>query len=151
MSMYYFAYGSNLSSKFIRDYTPSAKFTMKADLPNYKVEFRHFSKDLGGGISSIVEAPGSLVKGVIYDVPELELEELDILESVPEGTYRRDTYIVMGEDGQWHHADLYRVSTPSGPYTPSTRYVDFMVEGAREHGLDAEYIEQLLAIRKTLD
>jgi gamma-glutamylcyclotransferase len=148
--MYYFAYGSNLSTDFIRDYTPSAAFVMKADLPNYKVEFRHYSKDLGGGISSIIETPGALVKGVIYEVEESELEALDILESVPEGTYRRDSYCVMGEDAQWHRAELYRVSIPSGPYTPSRAYVDFMIAGAREHGLDADYIENLVAIRKTL-
>jgi hypothetical protein len=29
--------------------------------------------------------------------------------------------------------------------------VDYMIEGAREHGLDADYVEQLVAIRKTLD
>lgn len=149
--MNYFAYGSNLSSNYIRDYTPGATFVMKADLPNYKVEFRHYSKNLGGGISSIVETPGELVKGVIYDVPESELEELDILENVPEGIYRRDTFVVMGEDRQWRRADLYRVSTPTGPYTPATSYVDFMIEGAREHGLDAGYVEQLVAIRNTLD
>ncbi len=149
--MHYFAYGSNLSSTYIRDHTPSATFVMKADLPNYKVEFRHYSKNMWGGISSIIETPGTLVKGVIYDVRKSELDELDILENVPEGIYRRDTYFVMGEDGQWHRADLYRVSTSTGPYTPSRSYVDFMIEGAREHGLDADYVEQLVAIRKTLE
>jgi gamma-glutamylcyclotransferase (GGCT)/AIG2-like uncharacterized protein YtfP len=149
--MYYFAYGSNLSSNFIRDYTPSATFVMKADLPNYKVEFRHYSKNFRGGISSIVETPGALVKGVIYEVSESELVELDVLESVPEGIYRRDTYLVLGEGGQWCRADLYRVSTPTGPYTPSASYVDFMIEGAREHGLDTDYIEHLVAIRMTVD
>ena len=149
--MYYFAYGSNLATRFVRDYTPGAKAVMRAALPNYKVEFRHHSEDLGGGISSIVEAPGNLVRGVIYDVPEAELEALDILESVPEGLYRRDNFLVLGEDGEWQRADLYRVATPTGPYTPSTSYVDFMIEGAREHGLDADYIEQLVAIRRSLD
>jgi gamma-glutamylcyclotransferase (GGCT)/AIG2-like uncharacterized protein YtfP len=148
--MYYFAYGSNLSSHYIRDYTPSATFVMKADLPNYKVEFRHYSKDLGGGISSIIETPGTLVRGVIYEVEASELAALDILESVPEGIYRRDTYCVMGEDAQWQRADLYRVSTPTGPYTPSSAYVDCMIEGAREHGLDRDYVENLIAFRNTL-
>jgi gamma-glutamylcyclotransferase len=148
--MFYFAYGSNLSSNFIRDYTPSAAFVMKADLPNYQVEFRHYSKDFSGGISSIIETPGTLVRGVIYEVKESELEELDILENVPEGIYRRDTFRVMGEDSEWHRADLYRVSTPTGPYTPSSAYVDFMIEGAREHGLDADYVENFVALRKTL-
>lgn len=124
---------------------------MRAELPNYKVEFRHYSENLGGGISSIVETPGSLVKGVIYEVLESEIEALDVLESVPEGIYRRDTYLLMDEDGRWQRGDLYRVSTPTGPYAPSSEYVDFMIEGAREHGLDADYVEQLVAIHKTLD
>ncbi len=34
-------------------------------------------------------------------------------------------------------------------YTPSA-YVDFMIEGAREHGLDVDYVENLVAIRNTL-
>ena len=149
--MYYFAYGSNLSSRYIHDYTPSAAFVMRAALPNYKVEFRHYSENLGGGISSIVETPGSLVRGVIYEVLESELEALDILESVPQGIYRRDTYLLLGEDGEWQRGDLYRVSKPTGPYTPSHEYVEFMIEGAREHGLDDDYVEQLVAIRKSLD
>ena len=149
--MYHFAYGSNLSTRFIRDYTPSAAFVMRAELPNYEVGFHHYSENLGGGISSIVESPGPLVRGVIYEVQESELEALDVIESVPQGLYRRDTFLVLGEDGRWHGGDLYRVSKPSGPYAPSTSYVDYMIEGAREHGLDAEYIDELVAIRNSLD
>ena len=80
--MNYYAYGSNLSTRYVRRYCPSATFVMKADLPNYQVEFRHYSENRQGGISSIIEAPGQLVEGVVYDVPEEELADLDILESV---------------------------------------------------------------------
>ncbi len=113
--MYYYAYGSNLSTRYVRKYCPSAVFVMKADLPNFQVEFRHYSENRQGGISSIIEAPGELVQGVIYEVPEQEIVDLDILESVPEGLYRRDTFLVLGEDGEWHRADLYRVSYRRGP------------------------------------
>ena len=148
--MFHFAYGSNLSTRFLHEYTPSAAFVMRAELPNYEVQFRHYSENLGGGISSIVESPGSLVKGVIYQVLESELEALDAVESVAEGIYRREAFLVLGEDGQWHRGDLYRVVSPKGPYTPSRSYVDHMIEGAQEHGLDPPYIEQLVAIRNNL-
>ncbi len=149
--MYYYAYGSNLSSRHTRQYCPSAAVIMKANLPNYKIEFRHYSEGRKGGISSIVKAPGHMVQGVIYEVLEEEIETLDIMESVPEGLYTRDAFFVLGEDGEWHLADLYRVAKPSGPYTPAKSYLDDMIEGAQEHGLEAVYTERLVSLRRSLD
>lgn len=149
--MRYYAYGSNLCSRYIRRYCPSAAFVMRADLPNFRVEFRHYSKNRDGGISSIIEAPGELVQGVIYEIPRAEIDELDILESVPQGLYRRDTFLVLGQDGGWHKADLYRVSNPAGPYKASKAYVEDMIEGAREHGLTSDYVDMLVNLRRSLD
>ena len=149
--MKYFAYGSNMSTKFIWEYCPSAQFIMRAQLPNFTIQFRYHSEEFGGGISSIIEAPGEMVKGVLYDVDQDELLALDILESVPQGLYRRDTFQVFGEDGAWHLADLYRVAKPSGPYTPSKQYVSYMVTGAREHHIDPEYTAKLEALYQSLD
>ena len=67
--------------------------------------------------------------------------ELDRLESVPQGLYTRDTMLVLGEDGNWHKADLYRVTKPKGPFTPAKGYVELMLSGAREHKLDPEHIK----------
>ena len=149
--MKYFAYGSNMSTDFIREYCPSAKFIMRANLPNFQIEFRRYSEEFKGGISSIIEASGEMVKGVIYEIDENEILALDILEDVPQGIYRRDTFLVLGEDGKWHHADLYRVANPSGPYCPSKQYVDFMVAGAKEHHIDPEYTDRLESLRLSLD
>lgn len=149
--MRYFAYGSNLSTAFIREYCPSAQFVMRAQLPNFNVQFPFHSEEYGGGISSIIEAPGEMVNGVIYEIDEDDLVALDILESVPQGLYRRDTFQVFGEDGEWHLADLYRVSNPSGPYTPSKQYVGYMVAGAREHRLDPEYVAKFESLLQSLN
>ena len=149
--MKHFAYGSNMSTDFTRKYCPSAKFIIRADLPNFHIEFRRYSEDFEGGISSIIEAPGEMVKGVIYEIDEKEILELDIVESIPEGIYRRDTFLVFGEDGQWQHAEVYRVTEPAGPYTPSRQYVDMMVAGAEEHLIDTEYTARLAALRQSLD
>ena len=148
--MNYFAYGSNMSTEYIRDYCPSAIFVMRAALPNFHIEFRRYSDDLQGGISTIMAAPGEMVLGVLYDIDEAEILALDILEDVPLGLYLRQTFLVMGEDGQWHEADLYRVANPAGPYAPSKEYVRYMIAGAEEHQLEASYVEHLVALRQSL-
>jgi membrane dipeptidase len=42
--VYHFGYGSNLFTKFLRQYCPNVKPVMKACLPNYRVEFRFYSE-----------------------------------------------------------------------------------------------------------
>ncbi len=111
--MLHFAYGSNLSPTFLRQYCPTAVFQMRAELPNYRIAFPFFSQKRQGGISSIVHAPGELTKGVLYEISDEEFEELDVVESVPQGLYVRETYLVLGEDRCWHPADLYRCAKPS--------------------------------------
>jgi len=123
---------------------------MKAYLPNFRVEFRFYSQKRKGGISSIIPSPGGLVRGAIYDVPEDEMIKLDEVESVPQGLYSRETFLVLGEDGEWHEADLYRVVEPDGPFTPSKGYIALMLEGAEAHGLDPGYVEELKRLYESL-
>lgn len=144
--MKHFGYGSSLNQEFLKKYCPSTKFVMKAYLPNYEVQFRFWSKKRRGGISSIIEKAGELVHGVIYDITSNELDDLDILESVPQGLYSRDKFLVLGEDLEWHQADLYRVVKPQGPFTPSKTYVELMLEGAKQHELDPRYIQKIQEI-----
>jgi gamma-glutamylcyclotransferase (GGCT)/AIG2-like uncharacterized protein YtfP len=119
---------------------------MKAYLPNYMVQFRFWSKKRQGGLSTIIEKPGGLVHGVIYECIETEMIDLDIIESVPQGLYKREAFKVLGEDGEWHDADLYRVANPKGPFTPARSYVELMLSGAHEHELDPEYVKVIEAI-----
>jgi len=141
--MLHFAYGSNLSSSFLRQYCPSAVFQMKVELPNYRIAFPFYSQKRQGGISSIVHAPGELTQGVLYKISDKEIEELDIVESVPQGYYQRETYLVLGEDRHWHSADLYRCTKPTGPYAPSRSYLEQMLDGAEKHQLDPKYVQEL--------
>lgn len=139
--MYHFGYGSNLNIEFLRQYLPSAEFVQKAYLPNFEIQFRFWSKKRQGGLSTIIPQPGNLIHGVIYECDEEEMVELDRIESVPQGLYNRDTMLVLGEDGKWHKADLYRVAKPKGPFTPAKSYVELMLSGAREHNLHPEHIK----------
>ena len=142
-----FSYGSNTASRYLRGYCPGAEPVMRAVLPNFWIEFRRYSAELGGGISTIMPAPGERVEGVIYRIPRAEIEALDLLEDVDKGLYVRETHLVLGTDGAWHGADLYRIVTPEGPFEPAAQYVAWMIEGAREHGLPEDYIAGLQALR----
>ncbi|MBC6439113.1 MAG: gamma-glutamylcyclotransferase [Rhodospirillales bacterium] len=68
-----------------------------------------------GGISCIVETHGGLGRGAICRIRRDEIEALDALENVAEDLYRRDSFRVLGDDGAWHIADLYRVARPAAP------------------------------------
>ena len=112
-------------------------------MPNYRIAFPFFSQKRQGGISSIVHAPGELTRGVLYEISDKEIEELDVVESVPQGFYVRETYLVLGEDRRWHSADLYRCAKPTGPYAPARSYVELMLDGAEKHQLDTKYLQEL--------
>ncbi|MFX0116084.1 MAG: gamma-glutamylcyclotransferase family protein [Candidatus Hodarchaeota archaeon] len=143
--MYHFGYGSNLKIDFLKTLIPNAILKMKAYLPNFRVEFRVWSKERNGGISTIFEAPGELVQGALYKVAEEEMKALDQMDGIYLGTYKRETFLVLGEDRKWKKADLYRAIAPKGPFVPSKSYVEIMLEGAHEVALDPDYIEKIQA------
>ena len=149
--MYLFVYGALLSPDSMRQTFPSATFVMKADLPNYEAQFRIYSEKRQGGTPCIIEVPGQMVRGVIYSVREAEILKLEILEPVAERAHKRETFLVLGEDKEWHGADLYRAVAPVDPLTPSKNYLDDMIEGLKAHGLDPEYTEKWVAWRRSLD
>jgi gamma-glutamylcyclotransferase (GGCT)/AIG2-like uncharacterized protein YtfP len=147
----HFGYGSNMSESYMRQYTPSLKYVMNAQLPNFEIQFRKYSNNMGGGISSIIEKPGGMIYGVMYYIPKKEMDELDILEDVPLGIYKRETFQVLGEDGKWYGADLYRVSEPKGPYEPAKKYLDLMISGATEHNINEDWLKKLKQMRAKYD
>ena len=139
--MFHFGYGSNLQLDFLKTLLPGAKFEMRGYLLNHEIQFNFWSQKRQAGISNAMPAPGKLVQGALYDVPREEMEILDEMDGVYKGDYQRKTYLILGEDGNIHPADLYRVIEPRGPFPPSKDYVEGMLTGAREIGLDPEYIK----------
>jgi gamma-glutamylcyclotransferase (GGCT)/AIG2-like uncharacterized protein YtfP len=141
--MLYFSYGSFLDSETLRRHCPGARFVARALLPNFEVQFNFLSRTYGGGVTGVEPAPGRLARGILYEAPEEEMARLDTVEAVPEGLYYRQTVLVVDETGRIHEAETYRTTRPRGPFRPTRRYLDLMVKGAREHGLDPDYISEL--------
>lgn len=129
--------------KTLQKHCPNAKYVSKAVLPNFQVQFNFLSKTYGGGVTGVESAPGKLAKGVIYDLPLDEMEHLDKIEAVPEGLYYRQKVLAVDEEGDLLEVYTYRTTNPKGPYKPTKKYMELMIKGAKEHGLDPEYIKFL--------
>ena len=149
--MLYFAYGSFLDSRTLKRHCPGARFVTRAVLPNFEVQFNFMSRTYGGGVTGVEPAPGKMARGVVYDVPPEEMERLDAVEAVPEGLYYRQRVLVVDEEEEFLKAETYRTTEPKGPFTPTSRYVGLMVKGAKEHGLDPEYVEELESLLSSLE
>ena len=141
--MIHFGYGSNLQMEYLLKMLPSAKFMMKAYIPNYEIRFNFWSKIQEAGISNIIHAPGQMVHGAIFEVDEAEMLELDVKEGYYIGDYERKTFIALGEDKKWYDTELYQVIDPQGPFKPSKSYVEGMLVGAKELSLDPTYIKTI--------
>jgi len=142
--VYYVGYGSNLNVEYtIADLLPNGRFIMRAYIPNYQVQFRKWSNNSRGGISCIIEAPGEMVEAAMYEVPQSDLDTLDYKLDYYVPDYKREIFKVMGEDNEWYQASLYRLWEPKGPFPPARRYVEGMLEGARQLELSPAYIQRI--------
>lgn len=149
--MLYFSYGSFLDSENLKKHAPNTKYMKRAALLDFEVQFNFLSKTYNGGVTGVEPAAGKKALGVLYDVPPDEIEILDNVEGVPSGIYYRQTVTVVDENGNAHQAETYRTTDPKGPFTPTRRYLGLMIKGAKEHGLDPDYLKELEDLYATLD
>jgi len=136
-----FAYGSNMCSGRFRDYGVYPEDAGRsAMVTGYRLLFNKPSTD-GSGKANVEQHGGSQVWGVLYSIPDADLAVLD----EGEVGYYRIQLQVSTPDSARHEAWVYLASSPSNDsgLRPYTWYKRFLVEGAREHALPADYIATL--------
>ncbi len=137
-----FAYGSNMCSGRIRDYGLSLDGAGRAAvLSGHRLVFNKKSTKDHSGKANVEPHAASNVWGVLYAISKADLDRLD----KGEAGYRRIQSHVQTQDGTSIDAWVYVASAPdSDPVLqPYTWYKRFLVEGAREHSLPADYIAAL--------
>jgi hypothetical protein len=142
MSQQVFAFGSNMCSGRFRAYGVSPEGTGRAAvLPGHHLLFNKKSTDDKSGKANVAAHAGSEVWGVLYTIPDADLETLD----KGEGGYRRVRLSLRLTDNTNTGAWVYIAKKPrdDAALRPYTWYKRFLVEGAREHALPAEYIAEL--------
>lgn len=105
--MLYFAYGSNLSWKQMRERCPSAARGPRAVLHDHALVFSGFSHAWDGPVASVVRQVGSAVQGLIYAIGAEDIAALDRFEGHP-FAYERVERIVVDEHARRRRVHLYR-------------------------------------------
>lgn len=136
----YFAYGSNMLSRRMLARTPSARRVGPARLSDFELRWHKVSRD-GSGKCDIVDAPGGVVQGVLYQIAAAERQALDIAEGLGTG-YREVLLEVQTSEGA-QQAISYRATNIDSFTKPYSWYKALVVAGAKEQRLDAAYIEAL--------
>ena len=145
MSEQVFAYGSNMCSGRFRAYGVSPEDAERAAvLPGHRLLFNKKSTDDKSGKANVAAYAGSDVWGVLYTIPDGDLEKLD----KGEGGYRRVRLSVRLTDNTNTDAWVYIAKKPTDDpaLRPYTWYKRLLVEGARAHALPEDYIADLEGI-----
>jgi len=131
---YYFAYGSNVNPKRMKERGAAFRSLRKARLKGYRLVFNKRTKK--GAAANVVEAPGEAVEGVLYELenPEEAIRNLD----------EREGYYGPGEDNHYERL-VMKVETPDGKLYDAVVYVaknpEHLAEGLKP---SEDYLAHLL-------
>ncbi|MGH7793297.1 MAG: gamma-glutamylcyclotransferase family protein [Candidatus Binatia bacterium] len=144
--MYYFAYGSNMNWAQMQRRCPSSRFVCVGRLIDYQFGIARHSRLRDCGTANVFPAPGKEVWGIVYEVDDGDLVQLDSFED----GYRRETLAVHGEGRQPLAALVYVAELERNVPLPNAEYKRLIVEGAKHWGIPAIYLTMLEAIEIAL-
>lgn len=129
--MYYFAYGSDLNKKQMKERCPDSVPKYTANLPNYKLIFSGWARQWRGGTASIKFSRGDKVRGGVYEISESDLRHLDSFEGYP-GNSNRLNVTVFTTDDEAIPAITYIKTGQPEETQPSAEYLTIMQQGCRD-------------------
>ncbi|MCG3706503.1 gamma-glutamylcyclotransferase [Aliarcobacter butzleri] len=148
--MYYFAYGSNMSSKRLNARIKATKYA-NGKLLKHKLKFHKISKD-GSGKCDAFETGDSndFVLGVVYEIDKNDLEQLDRFEAKGKGYERKEVEIIL-EDENTISAITYYATNIGDSFLPYDWYLKHVLFGAEENKLENTYINYIRKIYSKKD
>ena len=149
----YFAYGSNMLEERLKRRVTTVAFRAIVALPCYRLRFRKRSEDCSGKCDIFhTRCSADVVHGVIFDLDDSQLEDLDCAEGRGSG-YHRDKITLHLADGSQTDAWVY-LADPGAideALIPYSWYYELVIRGAEQHRLPNDYIAGLRAVPFTAD
>ncbi|CAK8692422.1 gamma-glutamylcyclotransferase-like [Clavelina lepadiformis] len=139
----YFAYGSNMSSKWLLRSSPTAIAKATGEVKDKKLVYVAHKEQWQGATASLFPQVGETVSGTVWELPEKDLIALGAVETE---TYIKQHSTVHTKDGPMLCAYFFRRNTSESDIgLPSPQYVQVIIEGAVEQALPEAYIAKLRA------
>jgi hypothetical protein len=135
-----FVYGSNLLRERLLARCPGISLAGRATLPGHQLTFDKVSVD-GSGKCAFTAADGD-VPGVLWNVPESELVNLDLAEGAGQG-YERVPIDVIQEGGGSFQVLTYQATRMKRGLVPYDWYLALVLAGAMQQDLPPEHIARL--------
>lgn len=146
----YFAYGSNMLSRRLRERTPSAFYCDTGYVIGRRLTFDKKSKDESGKCDiESTNNPNDRVYGVIYKIKHPEKAALDRHEGLGHG-YVEEMVDVITSTGVCN-ANAYVATDKDPNILPYNWYKEIVISGAIEHELPHEYVEWLKTVDSKYD
>ena len=137
----YAAYGSNMDPRQMIERAPHSPPAGTGWLMGWRLTFGGEDKGWEGALATVVEAPGSQVFVMLYDLTEYDERYLDQWEGADIGLYRKIRVRVDTLNGDvlaW----LYVLDDYEGGL-PSARYLGILADAAEVAGAPADYVADL--------
>lgn len=142
MDIHYFAYGSNLCFRRLRDRVPGVKPEGPGVLKGYELHWHKRSLD-GSGKCSVAECSNATVHGVLFAIPPEKKTLLDQVEGLGHGYEEIDIAVESGRGTIVARTYVAAADYVDESLRPYSWYRDLAVAGAQAYGLPAEYVASL--------
>jgi cation transport regulator ChaC len=144
--IFYFSYGSNMSTARLEQRTPSARAVAVARLQRHRLRFHKIGRDSSGKCDvEFTDDATDVVYGVVFEIAASEKLQLDEHEGLKKG-YEEKRVSIHTKGGKELEALTYYATSIDPALRPYDWYKEHVLRGAREHGLPRGYVDSIAAV-----
>lgn len=144
--MLYFAYGSNMSQRRLRERVPSAEFISLANLERHAIRFHKCGRDGSAKCDAYHTGDsGDSVIGVVFLIDPGHRHHLDAAEGLGNG-YATKSVELLTPEHTLLEAFTYYATAIDTQLKPYSWYHEHVLRGCRENALPASYVRRIESI-----
>lgn len=148
----YFAYGSNMHPLRLSARVPSCRAMGAAHLTGFRLRFHKRSIDGSAKCNALYTGHASdTIMGVVYQIAAHEKSGLDRFEFRGRGYHEATVHVTSGDERDSVFIYLADPEYIDDFLKPYRWYKQFVVIGARHHGLPAEYVRAIEGVETVED